>query len=210
MARKILAIGAHPDDIEFYAGGTLAKMAGEGELIFVIATDGRNGTHDKNNLIKLAQKRRFEQEKAAKIIGAKKIIYLNFKDGGLERETTALKAKILKILLAEKPDLIFTFDPERQFMVHDDFHPDHRTLALAVMDVVLIDSTLPARGGSSTFKPTIYLYNSYKPNKRVAIKKTLNIKLRALRAFVSQDEVLTKQQLISSTSFEKFRVYENP
>ena len=44
--KKILAFGAHPDDIEFGAGGTLAQFSGQNSVEIIIATDGGLGTHD--------------------------------------------------------------------------------------------------------------------------------------------------------------------
>lgn len=65
--KKILAIGAHPDDIEFYAGGTLAQKAAEGyEVTFVVATDGRHGSYDGTSIEEIIEIRRREQEEAVK------------------------------------------------------------------------------------------------------------------------------------------------
>jgi LmbE family N-acetylglucosaminyl deacetylase len=204
--KKIIAIGAHSDDIEFYAGGTLAMMANRGNgLVFVVATDGRNGSRKKINADKLITTRKNEQERASKTIGAEKVFYLNFEDGSLEKNVSKLKNKLLDILLKEKPDIIFTFDPEKQFVVHEDFHPDHRALALAVIDLALIDITLPSKGGNSSYQPKLYLYNAQKPNKSVTIKNTIDTKRKALAEYKSQKYVLEKQK--NHEYVEEYKVY---
>lgn len=109
------------------------------------------------------------------------------------------------MLIEEKPELIFTFDPQKQYIVHDDFHPDHRTLATAVVDVVLIDSTLPLKVKTPIAKPQLYLYNAYRSNIKIDIKDHLFKKKAALKVFKSQKERLGRY----STCVEKFRVYTN-
>lgn len=115
MSKKILAIGAHPDDIEYYAGAILVKLAAEGnDVVFVVATNGEKSAD--------GLKRKYEQERASKIVGIKKTIYLEFSDGQLEFKIKELKQSLLEIFLEEKPNVIFSFDPHNQFIVHKDFH----------------------------------------------------------------------------------------
>ncbi len=184
---KILAIGAHPDDIEFYAGATLAKLASaNNEVVFIVATNGERGGN--------VAVRKVEQERAAKIVGISKLVYLDYPDGGLEYEIKKLKKDLLKIILAEKPQFIFSFDPHNQFVVHPDFHPDHRVLAISVVDVALIDATL-----AGLTRPTLWLYNPYQPNRTVRFKGPK--KFQAISQHASQ------HLRPSPTRQEKFRIY---
>lgn len=200
---KIVAIGAHPDDIEYYAGGTLSQMAASGDkLILVIATDGRYGSPDKDP-INLVHIRQLEQQNAANVLGAMKVVNLNYEDGSLENNIQKLKKDLLKILVREKPEIVFTFDPQKQYMIHEDFHPDHRALAVAVLDIILIDYTLPAKVQKKLKRPKIFLYNAYRFNKTVRLGKHLKIKRAALKNFVSQDLKFTGKDIY----LEKFRVY---
>lgn len=201
----ILAIGAHSDDIEFYAGGTLAGMAKNHEVIFVIATDGRNGTHKPTSTTSLVKKRVREQHRSAKLIGAKEVIFLGFTDGELEFNTRKLKQKLLELMVKYQPGMIFSFDPEKQHVVHDDFHPDHRILAHAVVDVALIDATLPVKGGRGDFKPGIFLYNPHRANKQINIAPTAKLKRKCLTEYLSQADVIKKQDI--SWSGESFRFF---
>lgn len=200
--QKILAIGAHPDDIEYYAGGTLAKMVDQGfEVVFVVATDGRNGANRETETKEIVNVRKQEQEIAAKIIGAKEVVYLDFEDGSLEDNIKDLKQKILEVLIAKQPDIVFTFDPQKQHEIHDDFHPDHRHLSLAVLDIILIDYTSLPKVKLTLPRPKIFLYNASKANKKIDISEFLLKKKEAVKMFESQGLRL------SSVSFEKFRVY---
>lgn len=202
--KKILAIGAHPDDIEYYAGGTLSRMiAGGDEVTFVVATDGRHGSSDGRDVTKLVRVRQQEQKKSAQVLGVTKVIHLGHEDGSLENNVQQLKQDLLRILLDVQPEIVFTFDPHKQYTIHDDFHPDHRTLAVAVLDIVLIDYTLPGKVSKKLKRPKIFLYNAYRPNRKVQLCEYLQTKKTALGMFVSQDLKLKTKDIY----LEKFRVY---
>lgn len=203
---KILAISAHPDDVEFYAGAYLTKLAHTNDVVLVVATDGRNGTHNKTMIGKLVATRREEQELAAKHMGAKKVIFLDYHDGQLERNCLKLKKDLLCVFVAEKPDRVFSFDPERQHVIHDDIHPDHRTLALAVLDSLFIDATLPTLAPNPISRPKIFLFNAHKHNKVFDVTENFDQKLELLRIFRSQNLELPKKNR-NGRYFEKFRVY---
>lgn len=186
---KILAIGAHSDDIEFYAGATLVKLAAAGNnVVFVVVTNGEKGG---DPLV-----RKLEQKRAAQIMEIRKIIYLNYPDGELEYKIKKLKRDLLKVVLDEKPKIIFSFDPHNQFVVHKDFHPDHRALAISVTDVVLIDVTL-----AGLKRPKLWFYNSYKPNKKIWSRQYISKKFLAISEYKSQN------LKPDPTRYEKFRVY---
>jgi LmbE family N-acetylglucosaminyl deacetylase len=200
---RILAVGAHPDDIEFYAAGTLLQLSAKGEIYFVVATDGRNGYHHYHWKKSLVKTRRAEQLDAADLIKVKKVFFLNFTDGELENNTQKLKLKLRGIFSRVRPEVVFSFDPHRQHVVHDDYHPDHRTLAHAVLDVALIDATLPAKVRDPIRRPKIYLYNPEKANLKINIGKIAAQKKAVLEKFKSQELKLTG----SLFKFEKFKVY---
>ena len=84
--RQVLVISAHPDDVDFGCGGTLAKWAREGaKITYCICTSGEKGTDDPTMTnLKLARTREKEQRAAAKVIGAEEVIYLRKPDGELQ------------------------------------------------------------------------------------------------------------------------------
>ncbi len=115
---KILAIGAHPNDIEFGCGGTLYKYRLKGHHIemLVLTDGGRSGD---------AETRKAEQEQAAKLLGARTLHWGGFLDTEVPESARAIRL-IDKIVESSKPDLIFTHSPE-------DTHQDHRHTALATI-----------------------------------------------------------------------------
>ena len=113
---NILAIGAHPDDIEFGCGGTLLKYSRLGHNVnLMVITDGSCGAD--------GQLRRAEQEQSARFIGAKSVLW-----GGLtDTQVVDNHDLILKIEDAVKktsPDIVF-------LNFYDDVHQDHRAVAQA-------------------------------------------------------------------------------
>ena len=122
---KILALGAHPDDIEIFMYGLLSIYKKEGNAIFtMIATDGSKGGFPEDKL--LSKKR--EKEAIAGLKKLSKPIFLNLPDGELGENTehkTIIKENILNIM----PDLIITHS-------QNDYHSDHRSLSFLTSSVV--------------------------------------------------------------------------
>ncbi len=81
--RKVLVILAHPDDPEFGAGGTIAKLAAQGaEIHYAIVTDGSKGSEDAAFTHEsLFSTRQEEQRAAARVLGVKDVTFLGFPDG---------------------------------------------------------------------------------------------------------------------------------
>jgi LmbE family N-acetylglucosaminyl deacetylase len=165
---KVLALGAHPDDIEIFMFGTMAAYAAQGaELTFAIATDGARG--GQGDPAALARARREEASAAASLLGIT-VRFLDFPDGALVADAALIAA--LKALIAEvKPDLAITHPP-------NDYHGDHRALSDGVRIAasfavpVLHADTL----GGTGFSPTHY----------VDMSAHWDIKARAIRAHSSQ------------------------
>lgn len=119
---KILAIGAHPDDIEIFMFGLLKTYANRGDSIsMIVATDGAAGGVISNQNLKSIRTK--ESTKALQNLGLPK--FLDFPDGELYGNYSIINL-LKKIIKSDKPDLIITHDPE-------DYHPDHRALSNYVM-----------------------------------------------------------------------------
>jgi N-acetylglucosamine malate deacetylase 1 len=119
---KILALGAHPDDIEFSMFGSLLAWRATGaELTLAVATDGAAG--GKGDPAELRRLRRVEAGKSAAMLGASPC-FLDFPDGHLLPDR-ALHDALAALIDAERPDLIVTHAP-------NDYHADHRALSVAV------------------------------------------------------------------------------
>jgi LmbE family N-acetylglucosaminyl deacetylase len=161
---NILAIGAHPDDIEFGCAGTLVKYQQQGHKIFlVVVTDGAAKGE--------AEIRRNEQMASARIIGAEDVFFGGYPDTELECSRDLI-TYIEEIARKVKPD--FTFVP-----YPDDTHQDHRALAQAVIPAsrYIIRNVLHFEGFSSmNFNPKVF----------VDVNEVLDQKLAALEAHKSQ------------------------
>lgn len=113
---KILAIGCHPDDVEFGCGGTLLNYSRKNHQVYLmVLTDGSFGADPKL--------RAQEQEKAAEHIGVKKLFWGEFKDTELP-EGRDLITKIERVIKEVEPDIVL-------LNYHDDVHQDHRAAAHA-------------------------------------------------------------------------------
>src|SRR3989344_900726 len=99
MAKIVLGVCAHPDDLEFGCGGSIAKWVSEGATAyFLVLTDGSKGSEDPNiTPEELKVIRRSEQEEAAKILGVKENFFLDYIDGELENNLE-LRKKIVRVM----------------------------------------------------------------------------------------------------------------
>lgn len=192
----ILAVAAHPDDLEFGASGSVAKWIADGaEVHYLICTDASKGSNDLTitpaDLISL---RRGEQEAAANILGVSSVTFLNFEDGMTEA-SAALKRDISREIRRIKPDTVVGQDPKELYNADFGYinHNDHRNVGLATMDAVyplardhLSFPELMAEG----FQPhnvKYLLFMSFdNPTFIVDISNTYETKLKALAAHTSQ------------------------
>lgn len=187
--KRALVIGAHPDDNEFGAGGTVAKLAAqEWDMTFIIATNGNKGSHDPEmSSFRLSEIREQEQRAAADILGVKRVIFLRNNDGELE-PSAALRAEIALYIRHFKPHAIFTHDPWKHYM----FHPDHRAVGFAVIEGVVSARDhlfMPGLGqiGITVWRPeTLYLWGAEQPDYAEDITEYVDHKIAALREHHTQ------------------------
>jgi len=160
---NILAIGAHPDDIEYGCAGTLVKYADRGHRIhLMILTGGEEGGDGKE--------RQREQSAAAEIIGAQQVFWGGYRDTQLPLNKELID-KIEEVLVEVKPDLILV-------NYGDDTHQDHRVLTEATMS-----ATRYVRNVLFFEVPTTQNFN---PQVFVDISDTLERKFQVLKAHESQ------------------------
>ena len=125
--RRILSIGAHPDDADTYSGGLLQKLQEAGwEIRLLSVTDGSAGTYrDELDRPKLAAMRREEAAASGRLLGGLYEV-LDYPDGQLE-VTLAARERLIRYIRAYAPDVIITNRP-------NDYHADHRNTALLIQD----------------------------------------------------------------------------
>jgi len=130
-----LAIGAHPDDVEFGAGATLAKWAAAGcRIVHLVCTDGSKGSWDpKEDTARLVAIRQEEQRKASRALGGTgEVIFLGWTDGELEaglRQRWEVAYWIRKV----KPAVVLGHDPWKRYRLH----PDHRNAGVLAVDGIV-------------------------------------------------------------------------
>lgn len=129
----LMAIMAHPDDIDFGSAGSIAKWCAEGWTVYyVLATSGDKGTHDPSmTRQELAAIREEEQREAARVLGVKQCFFLGYPDGWV-LPTTELRGQIVRLFRQYKPDVVLTWDGFRTSFNHI----DHRNIGIAVRDAV--------------------------------------------------------------------------
>lgn len=133
-AQRILCVGAHPDDIEVGAGGTVAHLTRTGkEVWFLIITDGGAGSSNPDQSRQaLKEIRSQESAQAAAQLGVKKVIELGFPDAGIY-DKFQVAQQIAKVIVSFDPDLIMSPDPG----LASEFHPDHIIAGEAVKVALL-------------------------------------------------------------------------
>jgi LmbE family N-acetylglucosaminyl deacetylase len=131
---NVLAIGAHPDDLDISCGGTLIRLARGGvRVVMAVMTDGRaNPTGDPEGV---AMRRRRESQRSADLAGAE-LAWLGFPDGRLVDGEPA-RNSLIELMMRVQPDLIITHAP-------DDYHSDHVTTSRLVMATVQMAWSPPA------------------------------------------------------------------
>jgi LmbE family N-acetylglucosaminyl deacetylase len=132
---RAMAIGAHPDDIEFGCGATLAKWAAAGcELVHVVCTDGSKGSWDPDeDLGGLIRTRQHEQRAASRALGGRgDVVFLGWRDGELDSGLPQ-RAGVAAAIRAHRPEVILGHDPWKRYRLH----PDHRHAGYLTVDAVV-------------------------------------------------------------------------
>ncbi len=160
---NILALGAHPDDIEFGCGGTLAKYANNGHTVhLMVMTKGEKGGD--------GEERALEQKKAREILMAKRIFWAGFSDTFPPPQKDLIDA-IERVIDTVNPNMIFV-------NFGDDTHQDHRELARALNSA--------ARNIRNVMYYEVPSTQNFTPKVFVDIEKFMDVKKQALMAHHSQ------------------------
>jgi LmbE family N-acetylglucosaminyl deacetylase len=138
---RVLIVAAHPDDIEFGAGGTAAVWSDEGiEVTYLIVTDGAAGSNEPGvDYVKLIERRRDEQTRAAACVGVTDVRFLGYADGTLT-PTMELRRDVTRVIRELRPDRVVIMDPTVVLLSEGEFnyinHPDHRAAGEAALYAV--------------------------------------------------------------------------
>lgn len=184
--RSALTVGAHPDDAEFGAGGTLARWTDSGcHVTILVVSDGSKGSWDPAlSPADLIDRRRAEQRAAADVLGAADVIHLDHVDGEIEN-TIDLRAALCRSIRTIRPDVVLGHDPWRRYLLH----PDHRAVGLAMIDSVVAARDhlfFPEQGLDKHRPEAILLWQADVIDQVEDISATFDRKIGALMCHSSQ------------------------
>ncbi len=188
---RVLAVGAHPDDLEILCAGTLARYAARGDRVFMaISTNGEVGsaTLSKEEIARVREKESFA---AAKIIGAD-LHWLGYPDEFLyDNEQSRLR--YIDLIRETRPDVVITHDPL------NDYHPDHSATGQILWNIRIMPSIPNIKTKHSPLEkiPELYFMDTlagvnFKPEIYVNISDTMEQKRKMLAAHESQGAWLKK------------------
>lgn len=196
--KSVLVFTPHPDDETFAMGGTLARLAENGNKItIVIYTNDDKGSLDLEMTSEwLARIRRAEEEEACKILGIGKenIVWLGYRDGELEyADPFRLRGEAARLLKIHRPDVVFCPDSGTKY---DQWHKtDHRMAARITKDAFIgaewhlyYPQHLLDEGLKPFQVPVVYYYYTQEPNCEIDITAKIDLKVKASAAHVSQFE----------------------
>ncbi|MCG2792367.1 MAG: bacillithiol biosynthesis deacetylase BshB1 [Weeksellaceae bacterium] len=182
MKCDILAIGAHPDDVELGCGGTIVKLVSEGKRVSIIdLTEGELGTRG------TAETRATEARVAAKILGISARENLKMKDGFIAN-SEEYQLKIVQMIRKYRPEIVLA-------NAIDDRHPDHAKAAKLVSDACFLSGlkkieTFDSESLQDVWRPKhIFHYIQWRnvvPDFVIDITGFLNQKIEACLAYKTQ------------------------
>lgn len=197
---RVLAIGAHPDDLELQCAGTLARYAMRGDHVtMVVAMSGDCGSSTLPKE-KIAAIRGEEARASAEVLGAEFLAMQHYSDGFLF-STEETRLDFLNVIRQARPDVILTHAP-------DDYHPDHRMVAQIICDVRIMISVPNIKTAAPPYDilPEIYFFDTmagvdFIPQHYVDITSTFEVKKKMLACHKSQSSWLQDQYNMTYLDF---------
>ena len=197
---NVLAIGAHPDDIEISCCGTLAKCIQRGDSVTVCHVANGNMGHEIIKPAELREIRREEARKAGSLAGFE-VVTLDIGDLLPNGSSTEQRDKVAELMIKVQPDFIITHSP-------NDYMPDHREVSKLVFDASFAAS-VPQYGpsGKAAVTPIYYMDNlagiGFNPTEYVDISEVIDLKLEMLECHVSQLKWMRDHDNIDFAEFVK-------
>ena len=191
--KRALVVVAHPDDVDFGSGGTVATLTDHGvDVAYCIVTSGDAGGDDSTlSREERAEVRESEQRAAAAEVGVTNLTFLRWPDGQVE-PTLLLRREITRVIRRHRPDLVITQNPERTWERIHASHPDHLAAGEATLRAVYPDARNPHafpellhEGLEPHTVPVVWLASG-QPTMVVDITKRFPRKLAALIRHESQ------------------------
>ena len=193
VVKSIMAIAAHPDDIESWCAGTLVLAHARGAKVrLLLVTSGEHGTSDSHvPAQQVALQREREARSAAEILGISEIAFLHYPDGDVE-DTHTLRGQLVEYIRRWRPDVLFTHDPEHPYPAYTT-HRDHRIVGRVALDAVyplardrLAFSEQIRAGLSQHIVREVWLFSSLNADSYIDISNGFERKVEARLAHISQ------------------------
>lgn len=192
---RVLAIAAHPDDVDFNAAGTVAKWVREGmEVTYLLVTSGDVGGFGSVPRDQIVSTRRKEQIEAARSLGVEDVRFLEgYGDGDVE-VTPALVRDLTRAIRQVRPHRVLSLSPERDwFRVHQG-HPDHlatgeataRAVYPAARNPFAFPELISDEGLDAWTVQELWLMAHPNPNHGEDVTEVFDVKIRALQHHASQ------------------------
>jgi LmbE family N-acetylglucosaminyl deacetylase len=195
IPKRVLVIVAHPDDVEYFCGGTLALWVEQGcEVSYVVTSSGDKGSNDPYaETSKIIEIREEEQRASANILGVKSVVFLRYADSELNFvDLKKLRGEYVRHIRISQAQVVITHDPNVRLLKQ---HPDHRIVGQLTMDACF---PIAAVGqcykeqiideGLKVVQPEyILLLGTDQPNYWVDISASIDLKVKALQAHQSQE-----------------------
>jgi len=194
---RILVVTAHPDDVDFGSGGSVATWTREGhEVVYCLVTDGQAGGFD-NSIPRdeMTSIRRREQTEAAEILGVTELHFLGFPDGAVVADLN-LRREISAVIRKVRPDRVVTQSPERRYDRIYASHPDHLATGEATLCAVYPDARnefafpelMSERDLNPHSAPELWIIGGPNSDTFVDITDVFDLKVKALLCHKSQHQ----------------------
>ena len=192
--RRALVVMAHPDDVDFGSGGTIARLSDDGvDVRYCLVTSGdAGGDSSRATPEERAATREAEQRAAAKVLGVSDLTFLRFADGRVE-VTLELRRAIAREIRRHRPDLVICQSPDRNYERVFASHPDHLAAGEATLRAVYPDARNPhafpellAEGLEPHAVSTVWVATGVGATMGVDVTKVFARKIEALRQHRSQ------------------------
>lgn len=195
--QRVLCVFAHPDDVDFGSGGTVARWVDEGlEVAYLLVTRGDAGGFDDTPRDQMPAIRESEQRAAAAALGVKQVDFLDGYGDGTVTPTLDLRKDITAAIRRLRPDRILTSSPLRRWeRIAGPSHPDHLAVGEATTCAVYPDSrnefAFVELGLPAWTVREVWYSGGPNPDHEVDVTATFDRKLAALRAHVTQTSHMT-------------------
>jgi LmbE family N-acetylglucosaminyl deacetylase len=193
--QRVLAVLAHPDDVDFGCAGTVSRWTADGiEVAYLVVTRGDAGGFDDTPRADMPGIREREQRAAAEVLGVRQVDFLDGYADGTVTPTPALRRDIAAAIRRFRPDRVVTTSPLRRWeRIAGPSHPDHLAVGEAATCAIYPDARnrfafpdLAGAGLEPWVVREVWYFGGPNPDHPVDITDQFSLKVAALKAHATQ------------------------